>query len=147
MIDLIEGQMLPCQPVYHHSEKKLNLLKKFIKDIESRQFICWICWSTFSVTSPTLFVQKKNTPNLCLCIDYQALNKITVKNRYSVPSIDFLLDRLYSIWYFTKINLREAFHFLRIQKSNKWKTAFQIPFGLFEFLVIPFGLCNTPALF
>jgi len=79
--------------------------------MESGQFIHQ---STSSATSPTLFVQKKDTPNLHLCIDYQALNKITVKNRYPVPSINSLLDRLHGAQYFTKINLREAFHLLRI---------------------------------
>ena len=144
MIDLIEDQMPPCWPVYCYSKKELNLLKEFIKDIELRQFIYW---STSPTISLTLFIQKKNIPNLHLYVNYWALNKITVKNRYPVPPIDSLLNRLYGAQYFTKINLREAFYLLRIQKSNKWKTAFWTSFSLFQFLVMPFGLCNIPTSF
>ena len=90
---------------------------------------------------------KKGTTDLHLCVDYWVLNTMTIKNQYPVPSIDALLDWPQNTKYFTKIDLCEAFHLLRIRKNNKWKTAFRTLFGLFEFLVMPFGLCNTPASF
>jgi len=76
-INLIDGQIPPCRPVYCHSEKELRILKKFLHNIENQKFIHQ---STSPAVSPPLFVAKKDTTNLRLCIDYRALNKITVKN-------------------------------------------------------------------
>jgi len=80
--------------------------------------------STSPATSPPLFVAKKDTTYLRLCVDYRALNKITIKNRYPIPAMDSLLDRIRGTKYFTKIDLREAFHLLRIRAGDEWKTVF-----------------------
>ena len=70
-----------------------------------------------------------------------------MKNQYSVLSIDTLLDQLHGTKYFIEIDLQEVFHLLCIWEEDKWKMVFRMPFGLFEFLIMPFELCNTPALF
>lgn len=103
--------------------------------------------SSSPAASQMLFVGKKDTTNLRLCVDYREVNKLTLKNRYLVPSIDLLLDRIRGARFFTRIDLRETFHLIRIRQGDEWKTAFRTPFGLYEFNVMPFGLCNAPATF
>ena len=96
--------------------------------------------------APVLF-QKKNDGSMRLCIDYHALNKITVRNRYPLPIINDLFDRLHGAKYFSKLDLRSGYYQVRIAKGDEPKTTCVTRYGAFEFLVMPFGLTNAPATF
>ena len=94
----------------------------------------------------TLFASKKDGTQR-LCIDYRALNDITVKDVYPIPRIDEIIDKFTKSKYFSKIDLQQGYHHICLHPDNIKKTAFQTKFGSFHFLVMPFGLCNAPAKF
>ena len=82
-----------------------------------------------------------------LYVDYRALNKIITKNRYPLPLINELIDRLLGAKVYIKLDLRDAYHKIRIKKENEWKIAFRTRYGFWEYVVILFGLINAPATF
>ncbi|XP_018409566.1 PREDICTED: uncharacterized protein LOC108785065 [Nanorana parkeri] len=94
-----------------------------------------------------MFFVKNKDGSLRPIIDYRALNKITVKNRYPLPLIPELIDRLQDARIFTKLDLRGAYNLIRVRQGDEWKTAFKTRYGLFEYTVMPFVLCNAPATF
>jgi len=100
-----------------------------------------------SVSSPILFIPKPHGCGLRLCVDYRGLNRVTIANRYPLPLMSELQDRIRGAQFFTKIDLKNGFHLVRIKVGDEWKTAFRTRYGLYEFLVMPFGLCNVPATF
>ena len=87
----------------------------------------------------------KQNGSLRLCIDYQALNDITIKDRYPLSQIEETLNQIRGAKYFNRLDLRSAYNLIRIKDGDEWKTAFGTGYGLFEFHVMPFGLTNTPA--
>jgi len=94
--------------------------------------------------SPVLIVRKPSG-GLRVCMDYRALNAITVKDRYPIPLIKETLDRLCKAKIFTKLDVVAAFNNMRIREGDEWMTAFITRYGLYQYKVLPFGLCNGPA--
>ena len=125
------------------SPAKLKALDSYINEALAKG---WIHESQSSAGAPILFVPKKSG-ELHLCVDYQGLNAITIKNHYLRPLINELLDQLNGSTVFSKIDLRNAYHCIRIREGDEWKTAFHMRYGHFEYLVMPFGLTNAPATF
>ncbi|CAJ1078658.1 Pol polyprotein [Xyrichtys novacula] len=102
--------------------------------------------SSSPVGAGFFFVSKKDK-SLRPCIDFRGLNDITVKNTYPLPLINSAFTPLHGASVFTKLDLRNAYHLIRIREGDEWKTAFNTPLGHFEYLVMPFGLTNAPAVF
>ncbi|KKA21648.1 Transposon-encoded protein with TYA [Rasamsonia emersonii CBS 393.64] len=143
-INLKPGLSPPSLRQYHQSELELQITKEKTDELMRRGFIRR---SQSSAGAPTLFAAKKGAPDPRMCCDYRILNGMTEKDRYPLPLIDVLLDRVRKAKYFVKLDLRDGFHHIRIRKGDEWKTAFKTRYGLFEWLVMPFGLCNAPATF
>jgi hypothetical protein len=144
-IEIQEEQLdkLPRGQLYGMSRDELLELDRYLKENLAKGFIRA---SKSEVASPVLFV-KKPGGGLRFCVDYRGLNALTVKNRYPLPLISETLDRLSSAKVFTKLDIIAAFNRIRIKEGHEHLTAFRTRQGLFEYLVMPFGLCNGPATF
>jgi len=143
-IDLKEGSTAPWGPIYPLSETELQTLREWLKEMERTGKIRR---STSQAGSPILFVPKPNGRGLRLCVDYRGLNSITIPNRYPLPLMQELQDRVQGAQWFTKMDLKNGFNLIRIREGDEWKTAFRTRYGLYEFQVMPFGLTNAPSTF
>jgi hypothetical protein len=142
-IELIPGTTPISMRAYRVSGQELVELKKQIDELLEK---CYIRPSTSPWAAPVLFVEK-NDGTTRMCIDYRALNEVTVKNKYPLPRIEDLFDQLRGASVFSKIDLRSGYHQLRIRPSDIPKTAFITKYGLYEFMVMSFGLTNALAYF
>jgi hypothetical protein len=143
VIELQPGTAPISKRPYRMPPNELAELKTQLQDLLDKGFICpsaspWGC--------PALFVKKKDN-SLRLCVDYRPLNAVTIKNKYPLPRIDILFDQLAGAKVFSKIDLRSGYHQIKIKPSDIPKMAFSTRNGLYEYLVMSFGLTNAPAYF
>jgi hypothetical protein len=121
---------------------ELAELKSQLQELLDKGYI----WPSSSPRGcPTLFMKKDHT--LCLCIYYRPLNAVTIKNRYSLPCINLLFDQLAGAKVFSKIDLRSGYNQIKIREEDIPKAAFSTRYGLYDYLVMSFGLTNAPAHF
>ena len=142
-IPLEEGHKPPFRPIYRLSPLEIEEAKRQITEYIHKG---WIEPSSSPYGSPILFVKKKDG-GLRMVIDYRALNKLTIKNRYPLPKIDDLFDQLAGSHVFSSLGLAQGYHQIQILEEDVPKTAFRVPFGHYQFKVLSFGLTNAPATF
>jgi hypothetical protein len=142
-IELLPGTAPISKRAYRVSRPELVELKKQIDELSEKGYIKP---STSPWGAPILFMEKKDGTRR-MCIDYRALNEVTIKNKYPLPRIEDLFDQLRGASVFSKIDLRSGYHQLRIRPSDIPKTTFITKYGLYEFIVMSFGLTNAPTFF
>ncbi|KAJ9539497.1 hypothetical protein OSB04_032230 [Centaurea solstitialis] len=142
-IDLVPGAAPVAKTPYRLAPPEMQELSNQLEELLEKGFIRP---SSSPWGAPILFVKKKDG-TLRMCIDYRELNKLTVKNRYPLPRIDDLFDKLQGAAWFSKIDLRSGYNQLKVREEDVHKTAFRTRYGLYEFVVMPFGLTNAPAAF
>ena len=142
-INTEEGATPPNKPPYRLSPKEHEELQAQIEDLLAQGHIRP---STSPYGAPVLFVPKKDG-RWRMCVDYRALNRQTIRDRYPLPRIDDLLDRLGKAKHFTTLDLASGYHQIAVKDADIPKTAFRTQRGQFEFVVMPFGVTNAPATF
>ncbi|XP_026452267.1 uncharacterized protein LOC113352688 [Papaver somniferum] len=143
MIELVPEARPPAQAPYHMSPLELEEMRKQIYKLLEEGYIQP---SKAPFGAPVLF-QKKQDGSLRMCVDYRALNKLTMKNKYPIPLVEDLFDRLDKAKLFTKLDLRSGYYQVRIAEGDEPKDAMVTRYGSFEYRVMPFSLINSPATF
>jgi hypothetical protein len=143
MIELKPGTTPIYKTPYRMATPEVAELKEHIKKLLEKGFIhpSSSLWG-----APMIFIPKKDGTQRS-CVDYHALNEVTVKNKYPLPRIDDLFDQLCGACVFSKIDLQSRYHQLKIRECDMPKTAFVSRYGLYEYTVMSFELTNAPAYF
>ncbi len=142
-IDLQPGSQPPKGRIFPLSQPEAESMKSYIEEELAKGFLR----PSTSPASAGFFFVKKKDGGLRPCIDYRGLNNITIKFRYPLPLVPAALEQLREAQYFTKLDLRSAYNLIRIREGDEWKTAFSTTTGHYEYLVMPFGLANSPSVF
>lgn len=142
-IKLKDHRQPPYRRPYKMGPKEMEILKETIDEMMKKGFIQR---SQSRYGAPVLFVPKKDG-GMRMVIDYREINKITIKNGYPLPSVEELFPIVQGAKWFSKIDLHSGYYQIRIAEKDREKTAFVTRYGSYEFLVLPMGLCNSPATF
>ena len=142
-VNLQPGAAPPRGRVFSLSRPEHEAMEKYLQE----SLAAGLIRPSSSPAGAGFFFVGKKDGGLRPCIDYRALNDMTVKDRYPLPLMASAFELLQGATVFTKLDLRNAYHLVRIREGDEWKTAFNTPSGHWEYLVMPFGLTNAPAVF
>ena len=138
----------PTARIPHRQPYRMTQAERAEFEVQIKKLLAngWVTDSHSRYAAPIIFVKKPDA-TLRMCVDYCGLNKITAKDRYPLPYIEDLLDKLHGARVFTKLDLASGYHQVWVHSDDGHKTAFIVPDGFYEYKVIPFGLANAPAAF
>jgi hypothetical protein len=142
-IPLVPGILPPNICPYHHPFSQKNEIEKMVQELLNAGVI----HPSMSPYSSHVVMVLKKEGYWKMCPDFRALNKLTIKDKFPIPIIDDLLYELSGTQFFTKLDLHLGYHQIRMKEADIPKTSFQTHEGHYEFLVMPFGLCNSPSTF
>ncbi|KAL0354964.1 UNVERIFIED_CONTAM: RNA-directed DNA polymerase [Sesamum radiatum] len=142
-IELEAGAWLPAQTPYRMCPAELVELRKQLDGLLEAGLI----QPSKALYGSSILFQRKHNGSMRMCMDYRASNKVTIKNKYPIPNAIDLFDKMTKTKYYTKINLRSGYWQVRVARGDEPKTTCVTWYGSFEFLVMSFGLTNTPAIF
>jgi len=143
VVPLVPDAKVPVRPMRRYSPAEVEEMRQQVEQLLAHGLI----QKSSSPFGANILFAKKKDGGLRMCIDYRGLNKVTIPNRFPLPRIDDLVDRLQGAKVFTALDMIAAYHQIKLPKEEVPRTAFRTPFGLYEFKVMTFGFTNAPSVF